>query len=369
MAEKKDKVAAEPAKKTNAALDAVLSQIKKEFGELSIMRLGGEEHANIPVISTGALSLDLALGVGGLPRGRIVECYGQESSGKTTLALHVVANAQKAGGVAAFIDAEHALDPGYAKKIGVNLDDLLVAQPNSGEEALSICEQLCKSGALDVIVVDSVAALTPQAEIDGNMGDSHMGLQARLMSQAMRKLTGVLNQTKTLCIFTNQVREKIGVMFGNPETTTGGRALKFYASIRMEIRKGEAIKSGGDVIGNRARVKVVKNKVAPPFKHCEFDIMYGTGISREGTVLDLGTSMDIIEKSGTWYSYKGERLGQGKENVKIFMKEHPEITDEVEKIIRDTLAAEPEKFDEAMEEEDTAALETPDTPAAGSDEA
>lgn len=338
MAEKKDKVAAEPAKKTNAALDAVLSQIKKEFGELSIMRLGGAEHANIPVISTGALSLDLALGVGGLPRGRIVECYGQESSGKTTLALHVVANAQKAGGVAAFIDAEHALDPGYAKKIGVNLDDLLVAQPNSGEEALSICEQLCKSGALDVIVVDSVAALTPQAEIDGNMGDSHMGLQARLMSQAMRKLTGVLNQTKTLCIFTNQVREKIGVMFGNPETTTGGNALKFYASVRLDIRKVTGIKDGDQIIGNQVRVKVIKNKVAPPFRKTEFEITFGEGISKVGEIVDLGVEYGIIQKSGSWYSYNGSKLAQGRDATKSLLKDNPELMEELEALIKQAIA-------------------------------
>ncbi len=330
MAEKKEKTAAEAVKKTNTALDAVLSQIRKEFGELSIMKLGDHAHADIPVISTGALSLDLALGVGGLPRGRIVECYGQESSGKTTLALHVVANAQKNGGTAAFIDAEHALDPGYAKKIGVNLDELIVSQPNSGEEALSICEQLCKSGALDVIVVDSVAALTPQAEIDGNMGDSHMGLQARLMSQAMRKLTGVLSSTKTLCIFTNQVREKIGIMFGNPETTPGGKALKFYASCRLQVQRIGAIKdAGGTVIGNRTRVKVVKNKVAPPFTEAEFDILYTCGISWEGSVLDAALARGVVEKRGSWISYGTEQLGQGTMATMEFLKAHPEVTAEI----------------------------------------
>ena len=329
MADKTDKVEASE-KKTNTALDAVLSQIRKEFGELSIMKLGDHAHADIPVISTGALSLDLGLGVGGLPRGRIVECYGQESSGKTTLALHVVANAQKNGGIAAFIDAEHALDPGYAKKIGVNLDDLIVSQPNSGEEALSICEQLCKSGALDVIVVDSVAALTPQAEIDGNMGDSHMGLQARLMSQAMRKLTGVLASTKTLCIFTNQVREKIGIMFGNPETTPGGKALKFYASCRLQVQRIGAIKDpAGTVIGNRTRVKVVKNKVAPPFTEAEFDILYTCGISWEGSVLDAALARGVVEKRGSWISYGTEQLGQGTMATMEFLKSHPEVTAEI----------------------------------------
>lgn len=330
MAEKKEKTAAEAVKKTNTALDAVLSQIRKEFGELSIMKLGDHAHADIPVISTGALSLDLALGVGGLPRGRIVECYGQESSGKTTLALHVVANAQKNGGTAAFIDAEHALDPTYAKKIGVDLDNLIVAQPNSGEEALTICEQLAKSGALDVIVVDSVAALTPQAEIDGNMGDSHMGLQARLMSQAMRKLTAVVAQTKTLIIFTNQVREKIGIMFGNPETTPGGKALKFYASCRLQVQRIGAIKdAGGTVIGNRTRVKVVKNKVAPPFTEAEFDILYTCGISWEGSVLDAALARGVVEKRGSWISYGTEQLGQGTMATMEFLKAHPEVTAEI----------------------------------------
>ena len=321
----------------NTALDAVMSQIRKEFGEMSIIRLGDQEVQDIPVISTGALSLDMALGVGGLPRGRIVECYGQESSGKTTLALHVVANAQKAGGVAAFIDAEHALDPGYAKKIGVDLDNLLVSQPNSGEEALTICEQLCKSGALDVIVVDSVAALTPQAEIDGNMGDSHMGLQARLMSQAMRKLTGVLATTKTLCIFTNQVREKIGVMFGNPETTPGGKALKFYASCRLQVQRIGAIKNtSGQVVGNRTRVKVVKNKVAPPFTEAEFDILYTCGISWEGSVLDAALARGIVEKRGSWLSFGDTQLAQGALATIDFLREHPDTTAKIVELVKST---------------------------------
>ena len=321
----------------NTALDAVMSQIRKEFGEMSIMRLGDCEHQDIPVISTGALSLDMALGVGGLPRGRIVECYGQESSGKTTLALHVVANAQKAGGIAAFIDAEHALDPQYAKKIGVNLDDLVVAQPNSGEEALTICEQLVKSGALDVVVVDSVAALTPQAEIDGNMGDSHMGLQARLMSQAMRKLTGVIAQTKTLLIFTNQVREKIGVMFGNPETTPGGKALKFYASCRLQVQRIGAIKNtAGQVVGNRTRVKVVKNKVAPPFTEAEFDILYACGISYEGSVLDAALARGIVEKRGSWLSFGDSQLAQGSLATIDYLKANPEVTQKIVDLVKTT---------------------------------
>ena len=333
------KEAAKEAKKTtgNTALDAVMSQIRKEFGEMSIMRLGDRETEDIPVISTGALSLDMALGVGGLPRGRVVECYGQESSGKTTLALHVVANAQKAGGVAAFIDAEHALDPGYAKKIGVDLDNLIVSQPNSGEEALTICEQLCKSGALDVIVVDSVAALTPQAEIDGNMGDSHMGLQARLMSQAMRKLTSVLAATKTLCIFTNQVREKIGVMFGNPETTPGGKALKFYASVRLQVQRIGAIKNAaGQVVGNRTRVKVVKNKVAPPFTEAEFDILYTCGISYEGSVLDAALARGIVEKRGSWLSFGDEQLAQGSLATIDYLKSNPEVTAKIVELVKAT---------------------------------
>ena len=332
MAEKKTE------KKTgNTALDAVMSQIRKEFGEMAIMRLGDQEVKDIPVISTGAVSLDMALGVGGLPRGRIVECYGQESSGKTTLALHVVANAQKAGGVAAFIDAEHALDPNYAKKIGVNLDDLIVSQPNSGEEALTICEQLVKSGALDVVVVDSVAALTPQAEIDGNMGDSHMGLQARLMSQAMRKLTATIATTKTLLIFTNQVREKIGVMFGNPETTPGGKALKFYASCRLQVQRIGAIKNtAGQVVGNRTRVKVVKNKVAPPFTEAEFDILYTCGISYEGSVLDAALNRGIVEKRGSWLSFGDEQLAQGSLATIDYLKEHADVTRKIVDLIKTT---------------------------------
>ena len=337
MAEKKAEKAETKKSTGNTALDAVMSQIRKEFGEMAIMRLGDQETKEIPVISTGALSLDMALGVGGLPRGRIVECYGQESSGKTTLALHVVANAQKAGGVAAFIDAEHALDPGYAKKIGVDLDNLIVSQPNSGEEALTICEQLVKSGALDVVVVDSVAALTPQAEIDGNMGDSHMGLQARLMSQAMRKLTATIAQTKTLLVFTNQVREKIGVMFGNPETTPGGKALKFYASCRLQVQRIGAIKNtAGQVVGNRTRVKVVKNKVAPPFTEAEFDILYVCGISYEGSVLDAALARGIVEKRGSWLSFGDEQLAQGSLATIEYLKANPEVTQKIVGLVKTT---------------------------------
>ena len=329
MAEKKE-VVKKTANTGNTALDAVMSQIRKEFGEMAIMRLGDREIEDIPVISTGALSLDMALGVGGLPRGRVVECYGQESSGKTTLALHVVANAQKAGGTAAFVDAEHALDPGYARKIGVDLDNLIVSQPNSGEEALTICEQLVKSGAVDVVVVDSVAALTPQAEIDGEIGDAHVGLQARLMSQAMRKLTGTLAQTNTLCIFTNQVREKIGVMFGNPETTPGGKALKFYASCRLQVQRIGAIKTkDGQVVGNRTRVKVVKNKVAAPFTEAEFDILYACGISREGSILDAALNRGIVEKRGSWLAYGDRQLAQGSLAAIEYLKKHPEVAEEI----------------------------------------
>jgi recombination protein RecA len=311
-------------------IENVLKSIRKEFGEMSVMRLGDDARHDVEVISTGAVSLDVALGVGGLPKGRIVELYGHESSGKTTLALHAVANAQKAGGAAAFIDAEHALDPTYARKIGVDLDNLVVSQPGSGEEALAICESLVKSGAFDVIVVDSVAALTPQAEIDGAIGDCHVGLQARLMSQAMRKLTGVLASTKTLCIFTNQVREKIGVMFGNPETTPGGKALKFYASCRLQVQRIGAIKNAsGEVVGNRTRVKVVKNKVAPPFTEAEFDILYSCGISWEGSVLDAALARGIVEKRGSWLGYGAQQLAQGTLASIAYLKEHPELADEI----------------------------------------
>ena len=316
--------------KLASALEEVMKTIKKEFGEMAILRLGDAADKSVEVIPTGSLALDLALGVGGLPRGRIVECYGHESSGKTTLALHVVANAQKAGGTAAFVDAEHALDPGYARKIGVDLDNLIVSQPNSGEEALTICEQLVKSGALDVVVVDSVAALTPQAEIDGEIGDAHVGLQARLMSQAMRKLTGTLAQTNTLCIFTNQVREKIGVMFGNPETTPGGKALKFYASCRLQVQRIGAIKTkDGQIVGNRTRVKVVKNKVAAPFTEAEFDILYACGISREGSILDAALNRGIVEKRGSWLAYGDRQLAQGSLAAIEYLKEHPEVAEEI----------------------------------------
>ena len=315
----------------NTQLDAVLNQIRKEFGEAAIIRMGdAEAKKDIPVIPTGAFSLDLALGVGGLPRGRVVEVYGQEASGKTTLALHIIANAQKTGGLAAFVDAEHAMDPNYARRIGVDLDNLLVSQPNSGEEALTITEQLVKSGALDVVVIDSVAALTPQAEIDGNMGDAHMGLQARLMSQAMRKLTSAISQTKTLCLFTNQVRDKIGVMFGNPETTPGGKALKFYASVRLQVQRIGAIKDPtGTVIGNRTRVKVVKNKVAPPFTEAEFDILYSRGISWEGSVLDAAIARNVVAKRGSWLSFESEQIGQGAIAATEFLRSNPEVVDRI----------------------------------------
>ena len=330
------------------ALEMAMSQIEKQFGKGSVMKLGEFKAMEVEAIPTGALSLDMALGIGGVPRGRIIEVFGPESSGKTTLALHIVAEAQKMGGDAAFIDAEHALDPVYAKKLGVDIDNLIVSQPDTGEQALEITESLVRSGALDVIVVDSVAALVPKAEIDGDMGDSHMGLQARLMSQALRKLTGALNKTKTVLIFINQLREKVGVMFGNPETTTGGRALKFYASVRLDIRKIENIKQDGEVKGNRVRVKVIKNKVAPPFREAEFDVVYGEGISKAGNILDMAVNLDIIEKSGSWFSYNGERIGQGRENVKRYLKENPKLLEEVESKVRANFA---KAFEESLGEE------------------
>lgn len=318
------------------ALESALSQIERQFGKGSIMRMGeASAKMSIEVIPTGSLALDLALGVGGVPRGRIIEVYGPESSGKTTVALHVAAEAQKMGGTAAFIDAEHALDPVYAQKLGVDLENLLVSQPDTGEQALEISEALVRSGAIDVIVIDSVAALVPRAEIEGEMGDAHVGLQARLMSQALRKLTGSISKSRTTVIFINQIREKVGVMFGNPETTSGGRALKFYSSVRMEVRRTETLKQGTDMVGNRTKIKIVKNKVAPPFKIAEFDIMYGEGISKEGNLLDIGTDMKIVNKSGSWYSYGDERIGQGRENAKEYLKNHPEIAQEIELKIRE----------------------------------
>ena len=333
------------------ALEMALGQIDKQFGKGSVMKLGERGVVPVDTVSTGALALDLALGVGGLPRGRVVEIYGPESSGKSTLAMHVVAEAQRNGGICAYIDAEHAMDPIYAQNIGVDVDELLISQPDTGEQALEIADMLVRSGALDVVVIDSVAALTPRAEIEGEMGDSHVGLQARLMSQALRKLTANLNKTQTICVFINQLREKIGVMFGSPETTPGGRALKFYSSVRLDIRRIESIKDGVEVVGNRTRVKVVKNKVAAPFKQCEFDIMYGKGISREGSLLDIAVDLDIIRKSGAWYTYEGEQLGQGRENAKQFLTDNPEIMVEVsERILRAVgLSGEDEEFSDEDE--------------------
>ena len=323
------------------ALETALLQIERQFGKGSVMRLGEETRVPVEVIPTGSIALDVALGLGGLPRGRIVEIYGPESSGKTTVALHAVANAQKAGGIAAFIDAEHALDPDYAQKLGVDTDQLLVSQPDTGEQALEIVDMLIRSGAIDVVVIDSVAALVPKAEIEGEMGDSHVGLQARLMSQALRKITGALSQTKTTAIFINQLREKVGVMFGSPETTTGGKALKFYASIRLDVRRIETLKDGTDAVGNRTKVKVVKNKMAPPFKTAEFDILYGIGISREGSLIDLGVEQGIVRKSGAWYTYEGDQLGQGKENARNFLRDNPDLADEIEKRIKEKLGVGP----------------------------
>ncbi len=317
------------------ALDAALAQIEKQYGKGSVMKLGDKSaHMNIEVVPTGSLSLDIALGLGGMPRGRVIEIYGPESSGKTTVALHVVAEVQKMGGIAGFIDAEHALDPVYAKNIGVDIDNLYISQPDNGEQALEITETMVRSGAVDVIIVDSVAALVPKAEIDGEMGDSHVGLQARLMSQALRKLTGIISKSNCVVIFINQLREKVGILFGNPETTTGGRALKFYSSVRLDVRRIETLKVSGEVVGNRTRVKVVKNKIAPPFKEAEFDIMFGKGISKEGDILDLAVQYDIINKSGAWYSYNGEKIGQGRENTKIYLADHPDFTSQIESLVR-----------------------------------
>jgi len=322
-----------------AALEMALKQIEKQFGKGSIMKLGESTHMQVETVSSGSLALDIALGIGGFPRGRIIEVYGPESSGKTTVALHAIAEVQKIGGQAAFIDAEHALDPLYASKLGVNIDDLLLSQPDTGEQALEIAEALVRSGAVDIIVIDSVAALVPKAEIEGEMGDSHVGLQARLMSQALRKLSGVIGKTKVIAIFINQLREKVGVMFGNPEVTPGGRALKFYSSVRLDVRRVESIKQGNDLVGNRTRIKVVKNKVAPPFKQAEIDIMYGEGISREGSIVDIGTELDIVQKSGAWFSYEGERLGQGRENAKQYLKDNPQVASKIESQIRAASAA------------------------------
>ena len=343
------------------ALDLALSHIEKQYGSGAVMRLGEKPDANVEAIPTGALSLDIALGIGGIPRGRIIEIYGPESSGKTTVALHVVAQVQKMGGEAAFIDAEHALDPIYAEALGVQTDELIVSQPDTGEQALEITEQLVRSGAVDVIVIDSVAALVTKAEIEGLMGDSHVGLQARLMSQALRKLAGIISKSNTTAIFINQLREKVGVMFGNPETTTGGRALKFYASVRLDVRRIESLKGDGGVIGNRTRIKVVKNKVAPPFKEAEFDIMYGEGISREGNILDVAVDMDIVKKSGSWFSYNEERLGQGRETVKSILKDNPELADEIENKIRESagLPMIGEEAESMFDEKPVAGLEKP----------
>ncbi|TLG76592.1 recombinase RecA [Culicoidibacter larvae] len=330
------------------ALDEAMKQIEKQFGKGAVMKLGEKPNVKIETVSSGSIGLDIALGIGGYPRGRIIEVYGPESSGKTTIALHTVAEAQKAGGQAAFIDAEHAMDPVYAKKLGVNIDELLVSQPDTGEQALEITEALVRSGAVDVLVVDSVAALVPKAEIEGEMGDSHVGLQARLMSQALRKLAGIVNKSNTIVIFINQLREKVGVMFGSPEVTPGGRALKFYSSVRLDIRKGEAIKDGIEIKGNKTRIKVVKNKMAPPFKLAEVDIMYGEGISKTGELVDMGVALDIVDKAGAWFSYKGEKIGQGRENSKIFLQNNPEIADEIEGLIRDHYAIVEEEIEETV---------------------
>ncbi len=358
---KDPRAAADNAEEKKKALDLALSNIEKQFGKGSIMKLGQTANMNVQVIPSGCLELDIALGVGGIPKGRIIEIYGPESSGKTTMALHMVAQAQKLGGTAAFIDAEHALDPVYAKALGVNIDELYVSQPDTGEQALEICEALVRSGAVDIVVIDSVAALVPKAEIEGDMGESHVGLQARLMSQALRKLAGIINKTNSICIFINQLREKVGVMFGNPETTAGGKALKFYATIRLDVRRTEQIKKGTEAVGNRVKVKVVKNKVAPPFRVAEFDMLYGKGVSHEGSVLDLGVQADLINKSGAYFSYNGERIGQGRENARQYLTDHPDICDEIEQKIRQSLTA-------ASAEEEGAAPQEGEEPAFGLDE-
>ena len=345
-------VAASTQEEKLKALEHALADLDKTYGKGAVMKLGEQAHQNVEVITTGNLALDLALGVGGVPRGRVIEIYGPESSGKTTVALHIVAEAQKKGGICAFVDAEHALDPAYAKKLGVNIDELYISQPDTGEQALEIAEALVRSGALDVVVIDSVAALVPKAEIDGEMGDSFVGLQARLMSQALRKLTGIVSKTGTIAIFIHQLREKVGVMYGNPETTTGGRALKFYASVRLDVRRGEQLKNGSDVVGNRTKVKVVKNKVAPPFRVAEFDIIYGQGISKEGTLLDMAVERDIIHKSGAWFSYKDQRIGQGRENTRQYLKDNPEIAAEIDAEIRKEFFEQGNPLPEQREEGD-----------------
>lgn len=369
MADKDKKLGSVSARKSGVssedrkkALETALGQIEKQFGKGAVMKLGQDSTLNVEAISTGSLSLDIALGIGGVPRGRIIEIYGPESSGKTTVALHVVAQAQKEGGSAVFIDVEHALDPVYAQALGVDIDSLLVSQPDTGEQALEICEALVRSGAIDVVVVDSVAAMVTKAEIEGDMGDSHVGLQARLMSQALRKLTGAIGKSNCVVIFINQLREKVGVMFGNPETTTGGRALKFYSSIRLDVRRVETLKQGGEMVGNHTRIKVVKNKVARPFKQAEFDIMFGTGISKEGDILDLAAENSIVNKSGAWYAYEGNKIGQGRENAKLFLKEHPDICDEIERKVRihyHLLPGEEEEQQDVKQEETTPESDAP----------
>lgn len=334
------------------ALESALSQIEKAYGKGSVMKLGDNMHLNVETVPSGSLGLDLALGVGGVPKGRVVEVYGPESGGKTTVALHMVAEVQKRGGIAGFIDAEHALDPVYAKKIGVDIDNLYISQPDTGEQALEITETMVRSGAVDIVIVDSVAALVPKAEIEGEMGDSHVGLQARLMSQALRKLTAIIGKTNCTVIFINQLREKVGVMFGNPETTTGGRALKFYSSVRLDVRRIEALKQSGETIGNRTRVKVVKNKIAPPFREAEFDIMFGKGISREGDILDLSVTSNVVQKSGAWFAYNGDKIGQGRENAKIYLSEHPDIMEEIEQKVREHFAVDASHEDETVTTEE-----------------